>query len=658
MSDDLTAQAAAFLADARWKVEKFEDFRASHGFQQVTRKLTQVPVELLQYAFENLKAATYDTLLVNGKELTGPWRQAVTWWEERPQREDETGRPVGNPGMTQLVLLQMLTDQPTAGEAYVVENGCAYQVTQKFYWAVAALPAVPASTSGTAYTLDGVSKSRDTGLYSCVLNCRVRQLQTVPIYTASLDKFNQVEKQIFQGVVDGTTPAGILTPGAPGGGVLVAQEVSKNADCTTNIEQRKKTAVQALAFMVRQVKTLFATSVSTDDKNATAPLGVPPVAAAGVTTENTDTQNEDGTYDRKQTVKTAVQALAYMVRRVKTLFETVTITDDHAATAPLGVPADPAEGVTTENTDTQNDDGTYERKQTQTAELNVTDAEVVKRLTVYESSVSTTNRSQAAAAADPVNPGDVVRNSKTPGAAVTQEITNRTPIAVAVAETMAVVSPLMTETVSGAEGQAAALATPAAVVGQVLAVTSKLGDLGKWSTSARTNAATFVEVYQTFTADNHIVQQWQMRNATETQIETHVATVATSVWSVQVSKRINEYGLLDADVHARSVDATSNFFYSAITGTFIDVAYHQFKGRMFLVRTTYTYDVEKGIGVVLGRAHYNGTSGPSPGVTPLTKSVFRELGKDWYYYMKVKSISTVTSDVTAAWIAGTAITTP
>ena len=107
---------------------------------------------------------------------------------------------------------------------------------------------------------------------------------------------------------------------------------------------------------------------------------------------------------------------------------------------------------------------------------------------------------------------------------------------------------------------------------------------------------------------------------------------------------LNEFGKINGSIQAKS--APTDLFFSD-TGSYEEVAFQEHFGKMWKVVTVYDYDIVKNAGVKLGRSHYSGAK---------SGSSFKELGNDWYMYIKVTGITVTPTDVTSAWTAGQAIT--
>jgi hypothetical protein len=91
MSEDLTPQATAILADAKWKVHQDIDFGPKLPLRVLVRFLPDVPRDLLDAMLAVLKATTSFTgTLTEGKDYAGTWAQGHAWWSRQQKVDDNT----------------------------------------------------------------------------------------------------------------------------------------------------------------------------------------------------------------------------------------------------------------------------------------------------------------------------------------------------------------------------------------------------------------------------------------------------------------------------------------------------------------------------------------------------------------------------------------
>lgn len=244
MAGDLTQQierAAEWLKNQKWKLRVSNDFRPRVDIQTVDRFLVNVPRELLRGLVEHLVAtATETTPQIEGKPYWGTWTFTRHRWERESPTDDNN-----------LIFVQSMIAGAGGSNAFVVENGCAYLITQTFYWDVATLPSVPAGTSGIDYRIDNVSRDRESGLYNCVLEKREQITQTIALYVTEEGAAEQVKEQQFIGVRDGdkdNTGASIaLQAMTLVAGFIKSRKRRKNPNCTQDIVEQSREGIDQTA---------------------------------------------------------------------------------------------------------------------------------------------------------------------------------------------------------------------------------------------------------------------------------------------------------------------------------------------------------------------------------------------------------------------------
>lgn len=211
---------------------------------------TPIQPDVLQLVIAYLKQQETDRLFILNKELQlgEVWKATDAWFQTSP-----SDKWAGTES-TKIRIYQAF--KPKADESdgpYTVENGCKYLVTHEFHWDVAAIPTLPASSSGVNHTLQGVTRDKETGLYSCVIEKRETVQQDVELYDTA--------KTIFEGRQEeqhlGVKASEVATTGqqaSAGDGVLVERQLRKNPDCTTDVinEVTKEKPVADAQVVVRK----------------------------------------------------------------------------------------------------------------------------------------------------------------------------------------------------------------------------------------------------------------------------------------------------------------------------------------------------------------------------------------------------------------------
>ena len=220
--------------------------------KSVVRYYESAPIQpdVLQLVIAYLKQQETDRLFILNKELPlgETWKATDAWFQTSP-----SDKWAGTES-TKIRIYQAF--KPKADESdgpYTVENGCKYLVTHEFHWDVAAIPTLSASSSGVNYTLQGVTRDKETGLYSCVIEKRETVQQDVELYETAKTIFEGKQEEQHLGVKDSE----VATTGqqaSAGDGILVERQLRKNPDCTTDVinEVTKEKPVSDAQVVVRK----------------------------------------------------------------------------------------------------------------------------------------------------------------------------------------------------------------------------------------------------------------------------------------------------------------------------------------------------------------------------------------------------------------------
>ena len=220
--------------------------------KSVVRYYESAPIQpdVLQLVIAYLKQQETERLFILNKELPlgETWKATDAWFQTSP-----SDKWAGTES-TKIRIYQAF--KPKADESdgpYTVENGCKYLVTHEFHWDVEAIPTLPASSSGVNYTLQGVTRDKETGLYSCVIEKRETVQQDVDLYDTAKTIFEVKQEEQHLGVKSSE----VATTGqqaSAGDGVLVERQLRKNPDCTTDVinEVTKEEPVSDAQVVVRK----------------------------------------------------------------------------------------------------------------------------------------------------------------------------------------------------------------------------------------------------------------------------------------------------------------------------------------------------------------------------------------------------------------------
>lgn len=300
--DELKAQA---LVDSwYWQMAEGHNLRWKNAVKSMVLFYESAPMEAdaAQLVLEYLRTRTGVTSIVIGNKkwtFDAPgWMAKDTWYQTVP------GEKWAGTESTKVRAYWVLV-QAGDGEAdgpYTVENGCKYLVEHTYYWDVASEPVLPASSSGVQYAIQGFTRDRETGLFSYYVEKRTTVQQDVPLYESAKTIFETVSEEQHLGVKQRDLDTTGLAASV-GNGERVERHIDKNADCTSNIVNRKVKAekVEQATTVVR--KRLRGTQTATTDRNLT-PAEVATKTAAEQEVGETRTIDKTDTDRRNLTVET------------------------------------------------------------------------------------------------------------------------------------------------------------------------------------------------------------------------------------------------------------------------------------------------------------------------------------------------------------------
>lgn len=167
MAGDLTEQKARIehmLEANPWKLHGDDNFGPGEDFRILTRKVLDLPFELLDAALQYLAAqSSFTSLVVEGKAYTGTWYQGHVWYAKGQNR---SGEP-------EITLFQVLVSG--AGGSFVFTTPCqtgpivstvCYDMTK------AAADALLAALLNTKNNSSGWSRDRETNRWSGSITTR------------------------------------------------------------------------------------------------------------------------------------------------------------------------------------------------------------------------------------------------------------------------------------------------------------------------------------------------------------------------------------------------------------------------------------------------------------------------------------------------------
>lgn len=415
MTEEEKQKAKQIVGQMFWQPAEGHNYRYRGANRTLTRFYESASMEsdVVKIVIEYLR----DQEIEGGISLAGRlvdlgtgWKAMDAWYQTSPGDKWEGTES------TKVRIYQTLMQAPADVDAkdgpYTVENGCQYLVTHDFYWNVAAVPPLTPSSSGVSYTLQGVTRDRETGLYSCVIERRERVQQDVALYKSQGSIFQTVSEEQHLGVKQANVGGTGLQQSA-GGGVIVTRQIRKNPDCTSDVINEKTVENPVSNAVIVCEKTLRGTRRTVTNRNQASPLSENGLA---VGERRTSRKTEGGSYDTEVSTMTAQPAGLIVVECEKDVFQHVHSTVNNQATSP-GPDVDEASGgITRQRTSSKNEDGTFDVRERQTTEKSVPSAVIVIRKTLRGTVKSVTDRAAAAPLGESgLAVGETRRSEKTPG---------------------------------------------------------------------------------------------------------------------------------------------------------------------------------------------------------------------------------------------------
>ncbi len=413
-----TAEAKAYIENWFWQIDEMRQYRFEHATKTIVRyyEAASCDARLLRILLEYLSTEVGPAfVLLNNKRhvLDGTWKASGATYRTAPN-DNWSNTPSSRIRIYQF-LVQAGSD---VGDAHVIENGCKYKVTHTYYWDVDALPALPVSSSGIQYTIQGLTRDKETGLFSCVIEKRETVMQQVPLYNRSETVFETRREAQYLGVKRGELENTGLEASV-GNGTTVEVDLSKNADCTYNKRNNIRIEKPVADAVKTYKKTLRGVVARTVDRGQATPLSD---ADMVVGESRQSEKTSGGLYDNMTELVTTEAAGVVAESCQDTIFEHSHETLTNTTDKPDDIEAkDTAEdGKTYSKSTRQNDLGTWDTTERETEEKPVEDAAVEVRKTLRGTSRRETHRNQTTpcttlAAGETMGVGETRRSDKTPG---------------------------------------------------------------------------------------------------------------------------------------------------------------------------------------------------------------------------------------------------
>lgn len=537
LSETEKATAEQIVGQWFWQAAEGHAYRYRHAVTTLTRFYESAPMEAdaLRLVMEYLRSQEGITSLsLNHKvhEYETAWDAKDAWYQTAP------GQSWHGTESTKVRIYQTLIQRKgdeTADGPYTVEDGCAYKVTHTFYWDVADLPSLPASSSGIAYTLQGVTRDRESGLFSCVIEKRERVQQDVAEYFTQKTAFETRREEQHLGV-RANAVASTGKAASVKNGVLVRRKVTKNADCTSDVANETVTEVKAEGAVERVSAGLDGTTTTTVNRN------MPEKADAtaldiGESVENAQTEGGLWTQTITTFVKNAILRIANGCR--KTIFEhshtTATVQGEDPGFTEA---AEAAGGVITEKSVRRTSTGAYQVEKHTTTETPVSEAVVETRRTVSGTVTTRLDRNQPSASqTSNLAVGESVRVEKTPGGLYNNQKTTTAPTG-ATLQTGCEKSGDVTHTDVEVKNEAAAkTGCTTAAPNVVRRTVSRLNENGTYNNETQTT--TYAPKSVTTTGGTSVVTESVTAGINQTAVPTATPGVNRRV---DVSASLNDHG--------------------------------------------------------------------------------------------------------------------
>ena len=405
MTQEEIAKVEAQIAGWYWQPDTWHR-------KSFVRYFESVPVapDMLRLLIEYLKNQEMTAVDLLGKSVDlggATWKATDAWYQTAAGDRWEGTQS------EKVRIYQRVGDKNAEDDGpYSVENGCQYAVTHEFFWDVAEVPTLHASSSGVNYTLQGVTRDKETGLYSCVIERRERVQQDVALYNQQGSVFETVQEEQHLGVKQADV-AGTGLAQSAGGGVIVTRRIQKNPDCTSDVINTKTTEKSVKNTTVVIEKTLRVVRKTTANRNQTSALSE---SGLVVGERRTSKITEGGRYDTEVSVVTPSTVGEISSDCQRDVFAHTDSTVVNQTKAPTKDAPNPGNGKTYQRSIRKTEENTFDVTDSVKEEQNVPNAVVVVRKTLRGSVKTVTDRAAAAQLAQTgLVVGETRRSEMTPG---------------------------------------------------------------------------------------------------------------------------------------------------------------------------------------------------------------------------------------------------
>jgi len=268
-----SAKAAAIVAQWFWQPAEGHNYRFQHATRTLTRyyEAAAMQPDEIKLVIEYLRTQDIGQngicLLNRTVDFGTGWKAQDAWYQTSPNEK------WAGSDSTKIRIYQVLFKSAgNSGDGpYVVEKGCQHKVSHTFYWDVESLPGVPQAESGVEYALQGVVRNKENGLFSCVLEKRERIQQDVAEYVTGETAFETRKDEQHIGVRQGSL-AGTGKRASVSRGTVVVRKITKNQDCTSNVQNETTVDKEVPDAVVEYRRTLRGSIVRTVSRNQPSKL--------------------------------------------------------------------------------------------------------------------------------------------------------------------------------------------------------------------------------------------------------------------------------------------------------------------------------------------------------------------------------------------------
>lgn len=389
------------LNRSQWKYQ-FHEKTLVRFVEEVQLREDEIPL-LLEYLASD---ECIPTLCLYDQTISSEWKPTRAWLEL-------SNKSVGNVHSVRLYH-GLMTELSAIGDGpYLVENGCVSKVSLSYYWDQSSVQTVPASSSGISYRITGLTRDRDTGLYTYAIEKRERVQQDVAEYFTAKTAFADMSEEYHLGVrQDDVATTGQAA--SVNNGKIVRRKISKNADCTSDVHNTIEQEIAVPGASEAYHKSLTGMTKTVVNRNMPTKASEAGLDI-GESVENTETDGKRWNQRITTIVRTFIGRIADSCS--KTIFHHRQGQTDIQGTDPgFTHVVDASGGVIHSKAVSRTSDGSYRIEDNTTTELPVSSASVRVHKTLRGVVKSTTNRNQGSPlATEGLGIGESVENSKTEG---------------------------------------------------------------------------------------------------------------------------------------------------------------------------------------------------------------------------------------------------